>query len=118
MPRPLRKWDVGPEGKKWKRQHKRVYRHLDYFLRLALDKTTAETLTDDEVQQMILEETGFKIHRRTIRKYFKRLEEDVGETPLHLVEAYRINREYFEHNQANPPRIYHPRKLTSTFTTA
>ena len=110
MPRAARRWDVSPEGKKWKRQHKQVYRHLDYYLGLALEKSDAKTLTDDEVQQMILEESGFRIQKGTIRRYMKRLEEELGETPLEIVEFYSVNREYFKHNQPNPPKTYRTRK--------
>ena len=84
-------------------QYRRVYRHLDFLINKALENNNS-LFTIEEIRKKLFEETGFRFHTGTLKKYIKKCLDKYGESPLE--ELYRFNMEYYEKRNVKPPRNY------------
>jgi len=84
-----------------------VHRHIDYYIQRVVGSSDS-VFNLDELRKLIAEETGFRFWKKTLRKYLRRCEEELGEAPLQ--ELYRLNPEYFQKFKVKAPNPYGPRK--------
>jgi len=97
-------------GPKWNSKrctvHHRIYRHLDFYLNLAL-KDTYDLLDIEQIRTLLKDKTGFFLNRETIKNYNKRYREKCGMGPLcQYGDLYKLNRCLHEIKQIRPPRGY------------
>ena len=88
--------------------YRSCYRNLDYYLQRALEGREESDFSIEEIRVLLHEETGFKFHKETIRKYVRYQEDQFGIAPLQ--EVYRFNPPYYREKNVKPPRRYRPRK--------
>jgi len=84
-------------------QYRRVYRHLDFFINKALENNDS-LFTIEEIRKKLFEETSFRFHMGTLKKYLKKCLDKYGEAPLE--ELCILNPEYYEKRKVKPPRNY------------
>jgi len=87
-------------------KHNRIYRHLDFFLREALQDVHMP-MTLSEIREKLAKKSGVKIGTRTILKQLPMLSEKLGESPLCKVgDKYRLNRCLYSYAKIKPPGMH------------